>query len=370
MKKQKKQQKKLTQQEKSPVPQQYVDLWNKHQKTLLLSSIALVLVFVFSYSYITSLQAASQKSWEILSEVWSNMTTGHLSSANLLVKDLHPDLVASVKQALGDVNSLPEEIKQDNVTTLELLPVSNIPNPLKNKIVREYNIKRVEEQFANAQRTNAAPWLAYCLAQLYFFNNQPRQALYYYNYITSTYPNHPLQANLLQLQEWNVLKEEIEWVQKQQPADAKNEVANAPKNRVAVFTTPKGKFEVELFDQEYPNNTEFFVSLIQKGCFNGINFHQISKYALQSGCPLGNGKGSFAPKVKADIKDRMLQRGLLILDNSEKEEEIDSRFMIFKKYPMLSNRKRYAFVGKVTDSSMAVVDSLTASDILLDVTVR
>lgn len=66
----------------------------------------------------------------------------------------------------------------------------------------------------------------------------------------------------------------------------------------------------------------------------------------------------------------MLQRGLLILDNSEKEEEIDSRFMIFKKYPMLSNRKRYAFVGKVTDSSMAVVDSLTASDILLDVTVR
>lgn len=370
MKKQKKQQKKIVQQEQNPISQKYIDLWNKHQKTIVTSSIALVIVIALAYSYVLSLQEASQKSWEMLSDVWNIMTTGHMTSSHLRVKDLHADIAASVKDALGDIHSLPDEMQNETVKTLDALPVSNIPNPLKNKVLREYNIKRVEEQFQNAQRTNAAPWLAYCLAQLYFFNNQPRQALYYYNLITSAYPNHPLQANLLQLQEWNTLKEEMDLLEKQKPAENKKQENTVEKRRVAVFTTPKGTFEVELFEQEYPNNTETFISLAQKGCFNGINFNQISQYTLHSGCPIGNGKGSFIPKKKADIKDRMLQRGLLIMDNSENEEEIDSRFMIFKKYPMVSNRKRYAFVGKVMDKGMPVVDSLTASDILLDVSIR
>jgi len=372
MKKQKKQQKqrKIVQQENISIPKKYINMWTNYKNHIILSSLLLVLVVGFGYYYITSLQNASQKSWEILNDVWNIMVTGQSATSDLLIKDMHPQVVASVKEALGDINSIPEEMRDEKVKTLELLPVSNIPNPLKNKILREYNIRRVEDQFHMAQRTSAAPWLAYCLAQLYFFNNQPRQALYYYDLITTAYPKHPLQASITQMQEWDVLKQEIDWVQKQQTLESKKETSIQEKNKVVVFTTPKGTFEVELFEKEYPQNTENFLSLVQKGCYNGINFHQISKYTLHSGCPLGNGKGSFVTKKKADLKDRMLQRGLLIMDNMEKEEEIDSKFIIFKKYPMVSNRKRYAFVGKILGSGMDVVDSLTASDILLDVSVK
>jgi cyclophilin family peptidyl-prolyl cis-trans isomerase len=54
------------------------------------------------------------------------------------------------------------------------------------------------------------------------------------------------------------------------------------------------------------------------------------------------------------------------METSEKEDEIDTRFSIFSKYPFIAENKRYCVLGKITDG-MEVLESITAADILFKI---
>jgi len=60
----------------------------------------------------------------------------------------------------------------------------------------------------------------------------------------------------------------------------------------AVIETNKGNFEVEFFDVDAPNTVKNFVTLAQKGYYNGLTFHRvISDFVIQGGDPTGTGAG-------------------------------------------------------------------------------
>lgn len=46
-------------------------------------------------------------------------------------------------------------------------------------------------------------------------------------------------------------------------------------NRIAVFTTNKGTFEVELFEDKAPITTKNFIDLAEKGFYDGLIFHRV-----------------------------------------------------------------------------------------------
>ncbi|WP_295164178.1 peptidylprolyl isomerase, partial [Selenomonas sp. F0473] len=80
-------------------------------------------------------------------------------------------------------------------------------------------------------------------------------------------------------------------------------------NRIAVFTTNKGTFEVELFEDNAPITTKNFIDLVQKGFYDGLIFHRvIDGFMIQGGDPKGNGTGGpgytipdeFDPALKHD----------------------------------------------------------------------
>ncbi len=59
------------------------------------------------------------------------------------------------------------------------------------------------------------------------------------------------------------------------------------KNPVAVFTTNKGVFEIELFEDTMPITTQNFIELAEKSFYNGVKFHRvIDGFMIQSGDPL------------------------------------------------------------------------------------
>ena len=63
-------------------------------------------------------------------------------------------------------------------------------------------------------------------------------------------------------------------------------------NRIAVFDTNKGTFEIELFEDKAPKTTENFIKLVEKGFYNGLIFHRvIDGFMIQGGCPKGDGTG-------------------------------------------------------------------------------
>lgn len=68
---------------------------------------------------------------------------------------------------------------------------------------------------------------------------------------------------------------------------------SASKTYTATFATSCGTFTVALDAKDSPNTVNSFVYLADKGFFNGLTFHRISKSAdvIQGGDPNGNGSG-------------------------------------------------------------------------------
>jgi cyclophilin family peptidyl-prolyl cis-trans isomerase len=63
-------------------------------------------------------------------------------------------------------------------------------------------------------------------------------------------------------------------------------------NRTAVIQTNKGTIRVELLETDAPKTTENFITLAQRGYYDGIIFHRVIKgFMIQGGDPTGTGRG-------------------------------------------------------------------------------
>src|ERR671915_50710 len=63
-------------------------------------------------------------------------------------------------------------------------------------------------------------------------------------------------------------------------------------NRTAVIQTNKGEIRVELLESDAPKTTENFITLAERGYYDGIIFHRVIKgFMIQGGDPLGQGYG-------------------------------------------------------------------------------
>ena len=59
-----------------------------------------------------------------------------------------------------------------------------------------------------------------------------------------------------------------------------------------LIKTNKGDIVVELFENEAPNTVANFITLVEKGFYNGLTFHRVLPgFVIQGGCPHGNGTG-------------------------------------------------------------------------------
>lgn len=69
-------------------------------------------------------------------------------------------------------------------------------------------------------------------------------------------------------------------------------------NRKIRFTTNKGEFIVEMFEDKAPKTTKNFIELTEKGFYNGVVFHRvIDGFMIQGGDPTGTGMGGPGYKI-------------------------------------------------------------------------
>ncbi len=63
-------------------------------------------------------------------------------------------------------------------------------------------------------------------------------------------------------------------------------------NRTVVIKTNKGTIRFELLETDSPKTTENFITLAQKGYYDGVIFHRvINGFMIQGGDPTGTGRG-------------------------------------------------------------------------------
>lgn len=80
-----------------------------------------------------------------------------------------------------------------------------------------------------------------------------------------------------------------QWEEEKKIREAEAKADDLP--RVKISTT-KGDIVIELFENEAPNTVANFISLVEKGFYNGTKFHRvIPGFMAQGGDPQGNGSG-------------------------------------------------------------------------------
>jgi cyclophilin family peptidyl-prolyl cis-trans isomerase len=87
---------------------------------------------------------------------------------------------------------------------------------------------------------------------------------------------------------------ELDYYKKAWPEEVKIRQAEAKPGDLprVVLKTNRGDIEIELFENEAPNTVANFISLVEKGFYNGVSFHRVLPYFMaQGGDPKGDGSG-------------------------------------------------------------------------------
>ena len=85
------------------------------------------------------------------------------------------------------------------------------------------------------------------------------------------------------------------------------------------FTTNKGVFEAQMFEEKAPNTTKNFIELTEKGFYDGIIFHRvIDGFMIQGGDPTGTGMGGPGYKIKDEFGEGLVHddEGILSMANA------------------------------------------------------
>ena len=74
-------------------------------------------------------------------------------------------------------------------------------------------------------------------------------------------------------------------------------------NPIVTIEMENGKtMKIELYPEVAPNTVRNFISLVNKGYYNGILFHRvIPGFMIQGGCPQGTGTGGPGYSIKGEF---------------------------------------------------------------------
>lgn len=138
-------------------------------------------------------------------------------------------------------------------------------------------------------------------------------------------------------------------------------------NRNATIQTNKGAIRVELFESDAPKTTENFITLAEKGYYDGVIFHRVIKgFMIQGGDPTGTGRGGesaqggrFNDEIDAAsaVYQRGYKKGIVAMANAGPNTNGSQFFIMHADYPLPPS---YTIFGRVIDG-LDVVDAIATS---------
>lgn len=121
-------------------------------------------------------------------------------------------------------------------------------------------------------------------------------------------------------------------------------------NRKIKFTTNKGVFVAEMFEDKAPLTTKNFIELVEKGFYDGIIFHRvIDGFMIQGGDPTGSGMGGPGYKIKDELGEGLKHddEGILSMANAGPNTGGSQFFITLAPTPWLNGH--HAIFGKVVE---------------------
>ena len=132
-------------------------------------------------------------------------------------------------------------------------------------------------------------------------------------------------------------------------------------NRQAVIQTNHGTIRFELLEDAAPKTTENFITLAEKGYYDGVVFHRIIKgFMIQGGDPTGTGRGGqsawggrFDDEINpaSNLYKKGYRAGTVAMANAGPNTNGSQFFIMHVQYPLPPN---YTIFGQVIEGQEAV----------------
>ena len=114
------------------------------------------------------------------------------------------------------------------------------------------------------------------------------------------------------------------------------------------FTTNKGVFVAQMFEEKAPQTTKNFIELTEKGFYDGLIFHRvIDGFMIQGGDPTGTGRGGPGYRIKDEFGEGLAHdsEGILSMANAGPNTGGSQFFITLAPTPWLNGR--HAIFGKI-----------------------
>lgn len=143
-------------------------------------------------------------------------------------------------------------------------------------------------------------------------------------------------------------------------------------NRYVLMDTTKGPIKFELFEELAPLTTANFISLVESGFYNELNFHRYEPdFVIQGGDPLGTGMGGSKHTIPLEVSPQLKHdaAGIVAMARSSDPNSASSQFYFtLRATPHLDSGTGYAVFGKVTEGLENVMQ-LRKGDVMNRVTI-
>ncbi len=150
------------------------------------------------------------------------------------------------------------------------------------------------------------------------------------------------------------------WEKEMEIREKEAQADNLPR---VLLRTSKGDIELELFEDQAPNTVANFISLVEKGFYNGLTFHRVLEHFMaQGGCPDGTGAGGPGYRIACECyrpDHRKHFRGSLSMAHAGRDTGGSQFFITFVPTPHLDGR--HTVFGRVI-SGMEVLSKLQRRD--------
>ena len=114
------------------------------------------------------------------------------------------------------------------------------------------------------------------------------------------------------------------------------------------FTTNKGVFVAQMFEEKAPQTTKNFIELTEKGFYDGLIFHRvIDGFMIQGGDPTGTGRGGPGYRIKDEFGEGLVHdsEGILSMANAGPDTGGSQFFITLAPTPWLNGH--HAVFGKI-----------------------
>ena len=138
-----------------------------------------------------------------------------------------------------------------------------------------------------------------------------------------------------------------------------------------IMETNKGTLEIEFYDSDTPNTVKNFVTLANKGFYNGLKFHRVvDNFVVQGGDPKGTGTGGpgYAIPCETNGGRQAHVDGALSMAHAGKDTGGSQFFIVLNPANCKHLDKKHTVFGKVTDG-LDVIKKLKQGDVMKNVSV-